>query len=184
MDELATDRLRLRRWTDADTDFLFDMYSRWEVQRFLGPQPRVMASRDEVAPLLERWATMANGVQGVWAITGKQDERRHGTALLKPIPASGTWEPTGDIDVGWHLHPDSWGHGYATEAAKALVTAGFSSSIPRILAVTYPDNLASQAVCARLGMTHVGLTDEYYSVTCELFEILPRARPGQADAGG
>lgn len=95
-----------------------------------------------------------------------------GSILLKSIPASGTGEPSGDIEIGWHLHPDQWGHGYATEAASAVLAAGFSSGLDRVVAVTRTANTASQAVCARLGMTHLGLSDEYYDVTCELFEIL------------
>ena len=42
----------------------------------------------------------------------------------------------------------------------------------RIVAVTNPDNLASQRVCLRLGMTDLGLSDAYYDVTFQLFEAL------------
>jgi hypothetical protein len=42
-----------------------------------------------------------------------------------------------------------------------------------VLAVTDPDNHASQAVCRRLGMTHLGRTTRYYDTPNELFEKLP-----------
>ena len=41
--------------------------------------------------------------------------------------------------------------------------------LAKVLAVTHPDNAASQALCRRLGMDHLGRTDGYYNMTCELF---------------
>lgn len=167
---LITERLTLRRWTSSDTPFLFDLYSRPEVQRYIGRTPRMMADVSEVAPLLERWEALRSGMQGVWGVF--DDEQPCGVVLLKPIPASGNREPSGDVEIGWHFHPDSWGRGYATEAAAAVLVAGFESGLDRIVAVTHRENVASQAVCRRLGMTHLGLSDRYYDTTCELFEAL------------
>lgn len=62
------------------------------------------------------------------------------------------------------------GRGYATEAADAVLRDAFGRGLPRVLAVTEPDNHASQAVCRRLGMTALGRTTRYYdavkAVTC------------------
>ena len=41
-----------------------------------------------------------------------------GTVLLKPVL---TPDARGEIEIGWHLHPDRWGHGLATEAAAAIL---------------------------------------------------------------
>jgi RimJ/RimL family protein N-acetyltransferase len=94
-----------------------------------------------------------------------------GTLLLKSIPASGTalQQASGDTEIGWHFHPDYWGKGYATEAASAVLAHGFSEGLDLVVAVTAPENLASQKVCTRLGMKHRGTTDRYYDATCELF---------------
>jgi RimJ/RimL family protein N-acetyltransferase len=47
VENLETERLILRPWEPKDADFVLDLYSRWEVQRFIGNPPRVMADRAE-----------------------------------------------------------------------------------------------------------------------------------------
>ena len=59
------------------------------------------------------------------------------------------------VEVGWRLHPDWWGHGYATEAAAASLRLGFESGgLDEIVAFTTTLNTRSQAVMERLGMVH------------------------------
>jgi RimJ/RimL family protein N-acetyltransferase len=67
------------------------------------------------------------------------------------------------------LHPDAWGQGYAHEAASLGLGCAFTAGLTKVLAVTHPDNTASQALCRRLGMRHEGRTDPYHNMTCELF---------------
>ena len=173
MEELRSARLRLRDWTPEDVDFLFDLYSRWEVQRHIGLVPRVMTDRAEAQDRLDRLASdPLPAPLGVWAVAREDDGRLLGVLLLKSIPASGAEvprQPSGDIEIGWHFHPDAWGQGYATEAAGRVLEHAFDNGLTRVVAVTNPANTASQAVCLRIGMTHEGRTDRYYDATCELF---------------
>ena len=166
---LLTDRLVLRPWTDADVDAAFDIYSRWEVARYLGATPQAWIDRSDAEAALARWAALTGEVHGVWAIVPKGEDVPVGSALMKLLPASGTGEPTADTEVGWHLHPRAWGHGYATEAGGRLVENAWGHGLTEVYAVTYPQNLASQAVCERLGMARLGPTDRYYDTECELF---------------
>jgi RimJ/RimL family protein N-acetyltransferase len=171
---LETDRLELRAWRADDADALFDIYSRWEVARYLGSTPRVMESREQAQRAAERWGAMDEDPYGVWAVVPQGAGVPVGSVLLKELPLSGDTEPlppSGDVEVGWHLHPDAWGHGYATEAAGRVLAHGFASGLTEIFAITYPQNAPSQAVCRRLGMEHLGSTDRYYNVTSELFRI-------------
>ncbi|MEU5939274.1 GNAT family N-acetyltransferase [Micromonospora sp. NPDC047548] len=69
---------------------------------------------------------------------------------------------TDDIEVGWHLHPDSWGHGYATEAARAALAREFAAGAREVYAVVSPGNDPSMAVARRLGMTHLGRRTGWY----------------------
>lgn len=123
--------------------------------------------------LVERLGAFEDPVHGYWVVTLRALRRPLGTVLLKPIPASGTTEPlqpSGDTEIGWHFHPDSWGHGYATEAASAVLRHACDFGLPRVVAVTHPDNRASQRVCERIGMRSLGRTSRYYNAECELFE--------------
>lgn len=62
--------------------------------------------------------------------------------------------PFTGVEIGWRLARSAWGHGYATEAATAVLAYGFDTlGLPEILAVTTATNLRSQAVMRRIGMT-------------------------------
>ncbi|MDL9980247.1 GNAT family N-acetyltransferase [Microbacterium sp. ASV49] len=175
MIDLETPRLLLRRFALDDVDFVLDMYSRWEVQRYIGRVPRVMASRDEAVERVERYAAFAEpDPDGIWLIADRTTGERFGTALLKGLPASGPsepLEPSGETEIGWHLHPDAWGRGIASEAASRVLEYAFGAGLDHVLAVTNPDNTASQAVARRIGMRDQGLTDAYYNATCALFRV-------------
>jgi RimJ/RimL family protein N-acetyltransferase len=165
-----TPRLTIRPWTtaDADVDRIFDIYSRWEVARWLGAQPRALADRSEAERAATRFASRSepDPTFGVWAVEVGGTGVVAGSVLLVPLPGD-----TGEIEVGWHLHPDSWGHGYATEAAVGALERAFAAGIPEVFAVVRPGNDASMAVCRRLGMTPIGRTDKWYGVECEAFRI-------------
>ncbi len=172
MKTLSTNRLNLRRWDQDDADFVFDMYSRWDVKRFIGPTPRIMVERSEAVERISIWQGFDHPVHGFWAVEIKATGELAGTLLLKLIPASGestALHPSEDTEIGWHFHPDYWGHGYASEAAAAALQHAFAGGLEKVVAVTSPENLASQRVCTRIGMTHAGPTSDYYNASCELF---------------
>lgn len=171
--DLDTPRLLLRRWREEDTAFAYDLYSRWEVQRYLGRAPRILAGPAEAETLVRRLRRREDRYRAYRVVALADTGEPVGTVMLQPLPASGPAEPlrpTGDTEIGWHFHPDHWGRGYATEAASALLAAALDGGLPRVRAVTYPENSASQRVCERLGMRWLGSTDAYYNATMELFE--------------
>jgi RimJ/RimL family protein N-acetyltransferase len=175
MRTITSDRLLLRPWRDDDADFLLDLESRWDVVRFLGARPTTMSTREDALASIARRRAVDDPIYGMRAITVAADGRMVGNLLLKPILLS-TGEPSdrpNEVEIGWHLHPDAWGQGYATEAAEAVLHDVFSRGLAKVLAVTNPDNHASQAVCRRLGMTHLGCTTRYHDTPNELFEKLP-----------
>jgi RimJ/RimL family protein N-acetyltransferase len=162
---LRTQRLLLRPWTTSPGDLarLTDIYQREEITRWVGGTPSVPP--DE---LVARWAAVSalDDRYGCWAIECPDSEIA-GTVLFKPLPNG-----VGEVEVGWHLHPDSWGHGYATEAGRAVIERGFAAGVPEVYAVVRPGNRASMAVCARLGMQPIGRYRRWYGVELETFRLM------------
>ena len=157
--------MRLRRWMDDDVEAFYDIYSRWEVMRHLGAHPRrVVRDREEALARLGRMRGREDGPRGYWAI--EVDGVPVGTVLLLPLHGDG--DGGSEVEVGWHLHPGHHGKGLATRAARELL----SRTSGRVLALTDQDNLASQAVAVRLGMTDEGLTDRWYGITARQYAIM------------
>src|SRR3712207_6049234 len=162
---LRTDRLRLRAWTADPDDLarLADIYGRDEVTGWLGGPPRV-----PLPELVARWHAVHETDErfGCWAVE-RPDGVPAGTLLLKPLPHG-----VGEVEVGWHLHPDSWHHGYATEAARAVIDRAFGMGLPEVYAVVRPGNDASMGVCRRLGMAPLGRLRRWYDVELEAFRLM------------
>jgi RimJ/RimL family protein N-acetyltransferase len=165
---IETARTVIRDWRPDETDRFFDIYSRWEVARWLGAQPTAMTDRDEAAARIERWRGLNadNPDEGRWAVERRSDGVVAGTVILVRLP-----DGAGELEVGWHLHPDSWGQGLASEAARAVLARAFRRGVEEVFAVVRPDNTASLAVCRRIGMQPLGRTDRYYDSELELFRI-------------
>jgi RimJ/RimL family protein N-acetyltransferase len=168
---LSTRRLLLRHWQDADLATFFDLYSREDVMRWLGPHPRrPLATRQEARERLGRWRAHQAGLAmplGLWAIVpiaaDGQPQRPAGTLLLMPL--SDSRGATGLVEVGWHLHRRKQGQGLATEAAQAVLGVAAEAGIDEVLAITDLDNSPSQLVAARLGMLDEGTTDRWFGLT-------------------
>ncbi len=167
MELFRTERLLLRYWRESDLSAFFDLYSREDVMRWLGPHPRhPLATRQEARDRLRRWHAHEHGLSaplGLWAIVPLISGAPAGTLLL--LPLSDAHGPTGLVEVGWHLHPRHQGRGYATEAARMVLALAGKAGINQVLALTDLDNVASQRVAGRLGMRDEGVTDRWFGLT-------------------
>jgi RimJ/RimL family protein N-acetyltransferase len=169
-----TQRLLLRPWSAEDLDYHFDIYHRWEVMRWLGADPKPLSSPEESLAGITRWLERCQWPYGLWAVVPDEVGHPVGSALLVHLQdAEGHSCP--DVEVGWHFHPDHWGHGYATESAACLLEAAWREGLDEVWAVIHAGNSASVAVTERLGMTPQGTTDRWYGVELESYRI---AAPG------
>jgi len=189
MELLRTPRLLLRHWEESDLPAFYDLYSRDDVMRWLGSHPRrTLATLDEARERLDRWHARERDLDpplGLWAVVplvpGTPSPPPAGTVLL--IPLADADGPTGLIEIGWHLHPQHQGHGFATEAASALLAAAVTAGIGDVLALTDLDNVRSQAVAARLGMSDEGTTDRWFGLTARQFRKTLTADGGAPRSG-
>lgn len=178
MEIFETDRLIARTWTLDDAESAFLMYGNPEVMRYLGTNgaaatiPSVEAMRERLQQNLDKFATNPELKGYVWAaLERKSDGAIVGTTMLKPLPFSDE-RPTTDIEVGWHLIPEYWGNGYATESGRGAIDYGFQKlGLSEIHSVAYSENASSLKVMSRLGLRHLGKTSDYYNVEVEHYII-------------
>jgi len=146
--QLETARLILRPTATSDFERWADMAADAEATHFIGgAMPRALAWRSLLC------------MAGAWSLTGvamfSLIERSSG----RWVGRAGPWAPEGwpGTEVGWSLHRDAWGKGYAVEAAAAAMDYAFDvlgwddviHSIDRL-------NFASQKVALRLGADRRG----------------------------
>ena len=118
----------------------------------LGSSP----TRVESDAMIERFsAEMVREGWGLWAV-GEAAGGGRGAAFVGMV---GLHRVRPELpcapaeEIGWRLHPDFWGQGYATEAAAAALRFGFEEAgLTEIIAFTTTLNTRSQAVMARIGM--------------------------------
>ena len=147
---IATERLILRDWRDADRAPFAAMGADREVMRHLGP-PLTRAASDCAVDRLT--ATQASHGFTFWAVERVSDGCFLGFCGLDPVGLSGT-SIDHDVEIGWRLRREAWGQGYAREAATATLAWGFGErGLARIVAMTTPANTRSWGLMERLGMT-------------------------------
>lgn len=76
-----------------------------------------MTDRSEAVESIIRRRAIDDPIHGIWEVTSRESGHLLGNVLLKPIPLSDSAKGERPVEIGWHLHPEAQGAGYATEAA-------------------------------------------------------------------
>jgi RimJ/RimL family protein N-acetyltransferase len=152
---LETARLRLRPRTLADLDDCFRLDREPETLRWVDWPLAAGSWNDEAAHrafILSRTIHPYPPGLGYWIVARKEaPDEFLGWVLLIPEDATGP-----EVEIGWRLLRAARGHGYATEAAAALVRHGFATlGLPRIIADMYRDNAPSMNVARKLGFRQI-----------------------------
>src|SRR5690349_13480031 len=146
MTSLETERLTMRPLVPGDAAAYADMRFHPKVEKWLPPAEGdpVEAALRSIARFVAGWQERRHAPWGVF-----RDGKLIGHGGLNYVPEFG------ETEVLWALHPEAWGRGYATEVAKAALAYGFDTlGLDLIFAITLEDNVASQAVMKRIGLTY------------------------------
>ena len=150
---LETERLLLRRFTEADVGNLHDLDGDPQVMHFINggrPVPREV-TRDETLPRFIRAYERFEGF-GVWAAVEKSTGKFVGWFEFYPREDVGPDE----VVLGYRLLRSAWGMGYATEGSRALIRKGFiEQGVQRVVAETMVVNVASRRVMEKSGLAYV-----------------------------
>jgi len=162
---LVTERLVLRQFTAADAGALLALDGDPRVMRFIDRKTKSRAQIEaEVLPrFLAYYAAYRDF--GFWAAQGRGGGDFVGWFGLRPVTPSAAamvdWPdaPPGEASVaelGYRLRASTWGRGYATEGARALVRRAFSElAVTRIVATTMAVNTRSRRVLEKAGLKYV-----------------------------
>ncbi|MFF5448718.1 GNAT family N-acetyltransferase [Streptomyces sp. NPDC012888] len=150
---LRTERLALRPFTGADLDHLVALDGDPEVMRHINggrPTPPDTLRTRHLPRLLHR--DPRTGRPGYWAAEEAATGRFLGWFEFRPLDGPGPRT----VELGYRLRRDAWGHGYATEGARALIDKGFTElGVDRVTANTMAVNTRSRGVMEKAGLTLV-----------------------------
>lgn len=152
---LHTARLRLRPFHDADADDLFALQSSAHVLRYWDAPP--WRDRERARRFIDACRRMAEEGTGARLAVDRLDD---GT-FIGWCSLSG-WNPEyRSASLGYCYAETAWGHGFATEAARALLQWAFDTlDVNRVQAETDTRNLASARVLEKLGFVREGTLRE------------------------
>jgi RimJ/RimL family protein N-acetyltransferase len=146
-----TERLRLREWGESDREAFYEIMNTPAVMRYLGG-----------VQTPKQWGEAHQRMLGFtrdyghtfWIIEDRTSGEIQGFCGLKRVNAPGAGDLTDQHEIGWRLRESAWGKGIAKEAAIASLDIAFGRfAASHVIAMTVPDNVASQRLMERLGMT-------------------------------
>jgi RimJ/RimL family protein N-acetyltransferase len=154
---LETQRLLLRHLVMDDLEALFALYCDPEIRKYF---PEGVLNLEETKEELE-WHMNGHPKHpelGLWATIHKETGKFIGRCGLLPWTIDGQNE----VEIAYLLDKNFWHQGLATEAAKGIMKYGFETlNLSRLICMIDPENIASQNVAQRIGMTFEKKVDGY-----------------------
>ena len=149
---IETERLLLRPWASEDVALLASLSSNPRVTRYVGDGLTWTALKAITVSdrALSHWREHGFGWRVVAELSTGKDIGLLALNLMGPGTAG--VDPA-HHEIGWWLSPDRWGHGFATEGARAVADDAFGQlDVPHLTARILPENAGSIQVATRLGM--------------------------------
>lgn len=160
---LLTRRLALRRFTTGDVGNLLELDGDPAVMRYIAntTKSRAEIQNDVLPRFLAYYARYRDF--GTWAADARADGAFVGWFGLRPVVPSSqamiNWAEgppdSGTAELGYRLRRSSWGRGYATEGAQALVRKAFTElRVAEVVATTMAVNVGSRRVMEKAGLRY------------------------------
>jgi RimJ/RimL family protein N-acetyltransferase len=166
---LETERLRLRRFRDEDEDAVFAIIGDRVAMQFY---PKTFSREDAKQWVARNQRRYREDGYGLFAVMPKDSEEVIGDCGIIKQNVEGQTA----MEVGYHFRRDQWGHGYATEAARACMGLAFQAfGADRVISLIRPENVPSRRVAERNGMklerevVHYGMPHLVYAMRREQF---------------
>ena len=164
---LETERLRLRRFSREDVEAIFAIIGDDIAMQYY---PKTFDRSDAVQWIERNLRRYSEHGYGLFAVTLKGSTDVIGDCGVIKQDVEGETR----LEVGYHFRRDQWGHGYATEAARACMGLAFHAfGADKVISLIRPENLPSRRVAERNGMklerqvTHYGLPHLVYAMKRE-----------------
>ena len=152
---LESARLRLRPRSMADVEACVAMDRDPAVHRFIYPDG-IADPEAHRRDLRARFAKGQPQIGGYWVVEWRHEPGFLGWCGLFPL------EDSGLIEIGYRYIHAAWGQGVGTEAARAVLDHGFRIlELDPIVAVTHPENRASQRILEKIGLNDQGTAFHY-----------------------
>jgi len=154
---LETSRLILRHQLPGDLDDLYALYCNPEITKYIPDAPKTYEeAREELEWFMNGHPKYPE--LGLWATIHRETGKFIGRCGLLPWLIDGQHE----VEVAYSLAQEFWGQGLATEAAQGILRYGFEKlDLSRLICLIDPENIASQRVAEKIGMTFEKRVDEY-----------------------
>jgi RimJ/RimL family protein N-acetyltransferase len=144
---LETESLYLREYKGSDLESLAGIYSDEEVMKYIGRGGIV--SIEQTQKGIDGWRNKyyPDWGFGIWALIEKENDLLIGHCGFNIL------KENSEVEIAYLLAKEYWGKGYATEISRAAPDYGFTDlNLSRIVALAYPENIASINVIHKLGM--------------------------------
>ena len=149
-----TSRLILRSWRPEDLPRFIAMNRDVRVMKYF---PALLTEAESVAFYGRIQEEFERNGWGLYAVELKATEEFIGYVGLHEIGFEADFTP--GVEIGWRLAADFHNQGYATEAAKAVLTLAESHGLKGLYSFTAGINKPSERVMQKIGMEKIGVFD-------------------------
>jgi ribosomal-protein-alanine N-acetyltransferase len=145
--KIETERLRIKSLKPADVEALAKLWTDPDVTRYMGGPRDYEKIKQDI--LQEALSGKQTTLDDLWPTVEKRNNRVIGHCGLLKKEVDGIPE----VELIYVLAKESWGQGYAAEAARALRDYAFNElGLKRLIALIDPENQASAKVAIKVGM--------------------------------